>query len=280
MQRWALLPLVIFGFGCYDFDTLSARNRAPRSLRFHGNGAGVDRVRIRIDGPPTAVDVGATDFTIEFWLRANAGDNTSAGPCVATAGVENGNFLLDRSAYNGGLHGLYMVVLFPTGIAVSVSHPPSDGAACGTIAVADGGWHHVAITRQLSSGQVRLFVDGRLDFDMGLPPGDLSYQDGLPPQLPTDPYLVLGAQKNDSGAPFRGWMDELRFSDVIRYDSAFVPARQPFQPDRNTVGLFHFDEGSGTKVYDSSAAATGTSDGDVLWGGMPAGPEWTTDRPF
>src|SRR5215468_10410398 len=47
---------------------------AGHSLRFNGAGAGdIDRVKIRVDDPLTAIpgppaDVGAGDFTIEFWL--------------------------------------------------------------------------------------------------------------------------------------------------------------------------------------------------------------------
>jgi hypothetical protein len=54
------------------------------ALRFFGHGVDapdLDRVKIRIDdpalpadpGPP--VDVGAQDFTIEFWIKAQAADN-------------------------------------------------------------------------------------------------------------------------------------------------------------------------------------------------------------
>jgi hypothetical protein len=61
------------------------------SLRFFGHGVSdIDRVKIPVDdpdlpddpGPPA--DVGAGDFTLEFWMRANAGENTAvrspAGP--------------------------------------------------------------------------------------------------------------------------------------------------------------------------------------------------------
>ena len=46
---------------------------AGHSLRFFGAGAGdVDRVKIRIDDPATALpgppaDIGAGDYTLEFW---------------------------------------------------------------------------------------------------------------------------------------------------------------------------------------------------------------------
>ncbi len=79
-----------------------------RSLRFFGNGVNdIDRVKIPIDdpqnndpGPP--VDVGAEDFTIDFWMRAEAANNT-AGP-IDDGGDERwvtGNIIIDRDIWNG-----------------------------------------------------------------------------------------------------------------------------------------------------------------------------------
>ena len=38
-----------------------------------------------------------------------------------------------------------------------------------------------------------------------------------------------------------GTFDELRISDVVRYDADFTPPTQPFEPDEHTKALFHFD---------------------------------------
>ena len=51
---------------------------AGSSLRFHGTGsANADRVKIRIDDPANAnpgpaADIGASDFTIELWMRGRS----------------------------------------------------------------------------------------------------------------------------------------------------------------------------------------------------------------
>ena len=42
---------------------------------------------------------------------------------------------------------------------------------------------------------------------------------------------------------FDGDIDEVRISNVQRYTAAFTPAL-PHTPDANSVGLWHFDEGS------------------------------------
>ena len=54
----------------------------------------------------------------------------------------------------------------------------------------------------------------------------------------------------------------------------------PFVNDASTVGLFHFEEGAGGVVLDGSFAAGGPSDGDLMLGGTPVGPEWSALTPF
>ena len=60
----------------------------------------------------------------------------------------------------------------------------------------------------------------------------------------------------------------MRISNVARYASNFT---LPFAPDANTVGLYHFDEGSGIVVQDSSGAAGGPSHGQRWVGGLNNG---------
>jgi len=49
----------------------------------------------------------------------------------------------------------------------------------------------------------------------------------------------------------RGSFDELRVSKVVRYTADFTPQRR-FEPDADTLGLYHCDEGSGDILVDSS----------------------------
>ena len=63
---------------------------AGYALRFHGNGVNdIDRVKIQIDDPATTApgppaDVGATDFTLEFWFRALAAENPAPAGRTST----------------------------------------------------------------------------------------------------------------------------------------------------------------------------------------------------
>ncbi len=269
---------------------------AGTSLRFHGNGVNdIDRVKIAIDDPANAnpgppADVGATDFTIELWMKASAAENTAAAvACGANINWIYGNILLDRDRYNQdrkfGLSTAGGVLVF--GVSGDAS---GDRTLCGVTDVLDAAWHHVAIERRRSDGRLWLFVDGALEGTVDGPDGDISYpDDGVPgdfcggPCTNSDPYLVIGAEKHDAGAAFpsySGWVDEIRISSVLRYAAAFTPPASPFSSDASSLALYHFDEGAGDVIGDVSGAPGGPSDGVRRFGGAPAGPEWSTDTPF
>lgn len=266
------------------------------SLWYHGNGVSdIDRVKIQVDDPTNSnpgppADVGSTDFTIEFWMKAFSGDNTSgAVGCGANVNWINGNIVIDRDRYNQDRK--FGLSIAGGKLVWGVSGDGTgDFTVCGTKNVLDGTWHHVAVQRRLSDGWMWIWTDGILDAQGDGPGGDVSYPDnGVPgsfcggPCTNSDPYLVIGAEKHDAGSAFpsySGKVDEVRLSNALRYASSFVKPSQPFSTDANTVGLYHFDEGIGNVIYDSSGAPGGPSNGERKYGGAPAGPEWTTHSPF
>jgi len=255
------------------------------SLRYYGNGWGdIDRVKIPLDAPARPADVGAGDFTIEWWMKAAAADNPSTSvSCGAPDGWITGNVLIDRDVYGAGDYGDYGVSIASGRLAFGVAAGSSGTTACGTRSVADGAWHHVAVTRRAADGRLQIYLDGALDGQAVGPTGDLSYRDGRITTYPNDPYLVLGGEKHDAGPAYpsyNGLIDELRISNSVRYDGAFAVPSGPFSPDANTVALVHFDEGVGNTIHDSSGAAGGPSSGVRNYGGLTNGPEWTDDSPW
>lgn len=277
------LFLLLNFFSCFMIS-LPQTLAQQYSLRFYGTGpTDIDRVKIPIDNPHRPVDVDA-DFTIEFWMKANPGDN-SANTCDGSQWYY-GNIIIDRDIFGDGDYGDYGIALGNRRIMVGVQVGSNATAGvCGNTIVDDGNWHHIAVTRQSSSGGVWLYVDGVLDAYMNtsIHTGNISYRDGRTTSYPnSDPYLVLGAEKHDypGSLYYKGWLDELRISNVIRYTSSFTPPTSPFSTDANTVGLYHFDEGAGTTASDVSGAAGGPSNGTLMVGGNPPGPQWSTDSPF
>lgn len=273
-------------------DITSGENWA---LRFHGAGVDdIDRVKIPIDDPATSepgppVDVGATDFTIELWIRAPAAENRAdaifCGPHYTWIA---GNIVIDRDRLvQPRTYGISIaggVITFGVQNAAQASY-----TVCGGTRIDDGAWHHVAVTRAIASGELAIWVDGALDGSATGPTGDISYpNDGVPrcgvACGSPDPYVVIGAEKHDVDArdypSFSGWLDELRYSTVRRYTAGFTPPSRRFDPDAATAALYHFDEGVGDQIRDSSGAAGGPSNGVRRLGGSPAGPEWvTSDAP-
>lgn len=66
---------------------------------------------------------------------------------------------------------------------------------------------------------------------------------------------------------FDGYIDEVRFSSIGRYDRAFVPPETQHLPDQYTVGLWHFNEGQGVKVMDDGDNGNdGSISGSISWG--------------
>ena len=267
------------------------------SLRFYGvYNDEENRVRIPIDdptdsnpGPPA--DIGAQDFTIEWWMKALPGENNAS---AITCGENNdwltGNMIFDRDRF--GEDRSYGVSMAGEMLVFGVSGDGSgDLTICGTSNLADGTWHHLALQRSSSDGWMQLFVDGVMEAEGDGPDGDISYPDDyIPPDLcgasgdqpcvNSDPYLVIGAEKHRSSSThpsFNGWLDGIRFSNVLRYSADFTVPADRFAADENTVSLYQFNEGFGNLIHDTSAFSGGPSDGERIYGGVINGPEWTDD---
>ena len=268
------------------------------SLRFFGNGGWFDdRVLIRLDDPATTtagppVDVGATDFTIEFWMKATAANNPNpAINCGENINWIMGNIIVDRDII--GQWPKFGLSIGNGRLAWGVTGPVGfSRTICGTANVLANQWVHVAVQRKRSDGTMWILVGGTVDARAVGPAGDVSYPDntipmsGCPggPCTYSDPFLSIGAEKHGFGAiSYSGFVDELRISTTLRYGQpnvgqSYTVPTAPFSNDSNTVGLYHMDDGSGNVVSDSSGP--GGVDGIRKFGGSPAGPVWTNDSPF
>jgi hypothetical protein len=265
--------------------TATAPATSNRALRFYGTGANqIDRVKIPLGNPSRPVNVGNGDFTLEFWMKANAADNRTGYRCSsANDDWINGHVLIDRDVYFAGAFGDYGISLGNGRLAFGVNNGADGATLCGKINVADGRWHHIAVQRRASDGQLWLFVDGKLDAQAQGPAGDISYDANRATDYPNDPFLVIGAEKHDAGSEYpsyRGWLDELRLSNVLRYAANFRRPSSAFTSDANTAALYHFDEASGDVVRDSSNAAGGPSDGQLFNADPSKGPARVMDVPF
>ena len=305
-----LLLVVLSAFALPAFAQPIGSGQA--ALRFFGNGTNdIDRVKIPLLNPPPngsslPINVG-DNFTIEFWMRAFASENTGTVQSTSNGdGWITGNVIFDRDIIDNPNNGDFGIAIGRPTIT-STERVVAFGCAAGSVGrtiigttnVADGNWHHIAVTK--SGSTIRVFVDGNIDATAtDAPAGSIAYNPARSlstrtpnaPVFPTntwdnEPYIVLGAEKHDydqyvNNLPpqylsYSGFLDELRISDIVRYTAAFTPPTAPFTPDANTVGLYHFDEGAGTTLTNSISSL---SNGVINVGGTPSGPVWTSESPF
>ncbi len=271
----------------YDslLDTINPPPLGGYSLRFNGTIGDYNENRVLVsleNNPP--INIGSGDFTIEWWMKNLPGENNGQ---LLECGNNNhwmfGNIILDKSHANG-LNG-YGISLLNGRVAFGVQgNDLVNYTLCGKNDTRDSNWHHIAIQRRFSDGYLWIYLDGKLESSTKGPLGDVSYPINTPSTIETDPYISIGAWKldNDHTAhPFyRGWIDEMRFSNTLRYSSNFTIPPQPFTRDEFTVAIFHFDEGIGNLVIDSSGAIGGPSHGIRKYGGTINGPEWVLSDLF
>jgi hypothetical protein len=106
-----------------------------------------------------------------------------------------------------------------------------------------GAWTHVAITYDRE--KTRLYVNGKF----------LAESDGWKGKLNDSPDTFKVGRRTrggDTHSIYKGLTDEVRISKVVRYTADFAVPTKPFEPDNDTVALYHFDEADGTVVKDAS----------------------------
>lgn len=277
---------------------------SQHALRFYGTGVGPpgqqDRIRLPVDdnvpgAGSSTIDVGATGFTLELWLRGRLADNPTpnAGGDVEQPDYSwiDGNIVLDRDVWCGTANAFGVSL---AGGLVRFGVNTGDQGCCastieGSENVLDDAWHHVAVVRDAAEGSLAIFVDGTEDFrgSPGVSTADLSYPDaGVPVtgdcgtgQLtPYGWYLVVAAEKHDAGPAFpsfAGWVDELRIWNVARTGAEIAADRFRVLPPGTPglVGSYRFEEGGGTLVADSSGA--GAPAGELI-AGVAGNGEWVS----
>jgi len=103
-----------------------------------------------------------------------------------------------------------------------------------------GDWTHVAATWKIDLKQKKredravffVFINGKKRLRTW----------NYPRTLPTyRPFRIDDIAEWVTIGTCDGTFDELRVSDVVRYDGDFAPSKRPFAPDKHTKALFHFD---------------------------------------
>lgn len=135
------------------------------------------------------------------------------------------------------------IVNASTGAAGAGGASCPNGAESAAGALTPGVWHHVAAQYLPQPGPIVVYINGV----------EVARNNA---GVTCSPYAgwqtLLGASGYTSITGFlAAEIDEARISNTVRYTSSFQPQRR-FTPDAQTVGLWHFDEGSGSTALDAS----------------------------
>lgn len=156
----------------------------------YGSGSPADGFVIYTQNPVINV---AGDFSIAFWLNSSS----STGSASTATTSDNNPFICSKFAgasasntarrfrvnYRGASSGLIQFTIGGTSANVMEES---------VTAVGDGAWHHVACTRDVSSGLTSIYIDGISDASSTLVAGHSSYN--------TNDFAVGGPQAGETGS--------------------------------------------------------------------------------
>ncbi len=119
------------------------------------------------------------------------------------------------------------------------------------------GWHHVAAVfdneNTANQDLMALYLDGSLVAS--------SHQAEWTPGVP-DSTSALNIGAYLGLYPAVGWIEEMRFSDIVRYSSvSYTVPTTPFVDDAATRALWHFNEAPGSTVFADSSGNGNTLTG-------------------
>jgi hypothetical protein len=172
------------------------------------------------------------DFTIEYWIKTTESRSNShlvtRGIVDMEVGGTPGDF---RNTINGGK------------VFFGVGSGGLDPTLVSTTTINTGQWYHVAMTRQKSNGQIRLYVNGNLEETGTSGTGNITAEN----------LIALGVTKGSAGNQDFSTecaLDELRIWNVVRTP---IQIFDHFKDtvDRNSPGLvqyYNFDQGIGDGV--------------------------------
>ncbi len=204
---------------CLDGETPTT---ASGAIRYSGA-----KSALSFDGKDDKVTVntanlnylGEEKLTVEFWFKGFLGGTGSIFNINNYSGLFDFNFQQNQATGT---------------IRVGLKNTIEQYTQWSLTNCADGNWHHIAVTYDAVGGSdnFKLWVDGVNE-------RSITVTQGLRNQL--NGVTSIGCYQNFMNFN-SSTLDEVRFSNTLRYTSNFTPQTTPFEPDEHTVLLFHFDE--------------------------------------
>lgn len=237
MKKTAITILALFVSVCALTQLCDA---AQMALKLDGD------IESYFEAPDhSSLDAGlGSAFTVEAWVNpaTNLGDDTHPNEYM----ILNKEDSYEISVRNNDLatEGSFQIAVQPEGLSW-------EWWDSGEI-VPMSKWTHVAAT--WDGLVIRTFVNGK--FLMSFDKTGVDGEKGVVKD--TDASFKAGrrVRGGDTHSIYKGLIDEIRISKVIRYTEAGFPLpKSAFTPDADTVALYHFDEAIGGVVKDASTYA-------------------------
>ena len=243
-SRVVLVSLLLIGLIGIVWGIVAGRTKPPSGDIVQGEKrVAPDSAADSTPVKPNAESVGQTGFALEFdgvsnYVAIPTLINDEPGPVTLEAWVETNERQI-RSRIIANFAGKRLCALCVSDVNWFANDPTLLGFP-------DTPWTpglvHLAFV--IDDREGRLFIDGK-------PVARCPRTNEL--KVVEDKHAWLGAGLFN-GHPnyfFRGRIGELRVSQVARYEQDFTPDKV-FDADQNTLALYHFDEGSGDVLKDSS----------------------------
>lgn len=205
-------------------------------------------------GSHVSMDVSASSFTIEAWIRTNTANVAGSEQTIlrkmdtcSSSGTGGYKFVVNTSGYLSG------TVCTSTGTKV---------VGTGTTKINNGVWHHVAMVVDQTGSKLYLYVDGSEQYN-----GSISGVSTINPSIST---AYIGG--SPSGAEtFSGDIDQVRFwtiaVPIVGANPNLLTSRARSQTYNCSAGLlfeFGFDDAVGsTSFADNCGAANSTGTGGI-----------------
>ena len=155
----------------------------------------------------TDLNVGSSDFAIDFWMNMNGASTSGYSGLVGY-----GNSTINEANWSWYLNRVHLTGKLGVGLSNGATQVWTESG----ITDINTGWHHIAMTRD--AGTVRAFVDGILQYTFS---ANFALQGSVG-------FLKVGGCNSTSS--FTGVLiDEVRYSiGTSRWTAAFTPPNLPY----------------------------------------------------
>ncbi len=212
----------------------------------------------------TAVQLDGVNDYVEAKADPTAAQNTTARTWEAWVKTSAAGREVVMTRYRHGVGQQPWWIELNNGYpSISISNGTGSTQRTGKTAVNDGTWHHIAAV-WVPASRLDLYVDGQ-NANNTIAGSVLSAMDVA--AATTTIRIGIGHYNGNLWGPFSGAIDAVRYSTGARYSGTFAPDVHP-AADATTIGLWNFDEGTGT-VAAVAGQMTAAAD-------LTNGPTWTS----